>query len=387
MSKNSLTVGFVLDDTLDVTDGVQQNVMTLGKWLTAQGHYVHYIVAQTKRDDLQNIHSITSFVKTRFNQNNVRTPKPARKQEIKKVFEHIKFDVLHVQMPYSPLLAGRVMSLASKKTTLVGTFHILPASKLSHHANKILALCLRRTLKLFDATIAVSVPSAKFAEKVYGIKPSVVYNPVNFDSFVAARLEYRDTVTSSESDAHSKHKVRLVFLGRLVERKGIIQLINAYKSLDKETISRSELIICGDGPLRTDCENLGMGYPIVFKGKVSEKEKARQLSMADIAVFPSTGGESFGIVLVEAMAAGSGCVIAGDNPGYRSVFDGCEDALFDANNDSLFAATLKKYITDAVLRAELFTRQQLLAPRYSIDAVGPQVETIYRNAMKRNKGV
>lgn len=387
MSKNSLTVGFVLDDTLDVTDGVQQNVITLGKWLAKHGHQVHYIVAETKRQDLQNVHSITSFIKTSFNQNNVRTPKPARKQDIKKIFECIEFDVLHVQMPYSPLLAGRVMSLANRKTTLVGTFHILPASRLSHYANKLLALCSRRTLRLFDATIAVSAPSAKFAKAVYNIKPSVVYNPVNFDPFVAARSEIRDTVPNNEPETHSNHKVRLVFLGRLVERKGIIQLINAYKSLDKEIVSGSELIICGDGPLRANCENLGVGYPIVFKGKVSEKEKARQLSMADIAVFPSTGGESFGIVLVEAMAAGAGCVIAGDNPGYRSVFDGCEDALFDANNGSLFATTLKKFITDAALRAELFTRQQFLAPRYSIDAIGPQVEAIYRNAMKHNKGM
>ena len=77
-------VGFVLDDTLDKPDGVQQHVLTVGKWLSEQGHEVHYLVANSERKDLENVHSLGKFANFRFNKNNVRTPLPTTNRKIKK---------------------------------------------------------------------------------------------------------------------------------------------------------------------------------------------------------------------------------------------------------------------------------------------------------------
>src|SRR5688572_33467442 len=126
---NKLKVGLVLDGSLDKTDGVQQYVLILGKWLASEGHEVHYLVGETERTDLPNIHSLTRNVSVRFNKNRMSTPLPANLRPIRRLLQQEQFDVLHVQVPYSPVLAGRIIKAADARTAVVGTFHILPHSK------------------------------------------------------------------------------------------------------------------------------------------------------------------------------------------------------------------------------------------------------------------
>jgi Glycosyltransferase Family 4 len=123
-----MKIGFVLDDTLDSTDGVQQYVLTLGKWLKDQGHDVHYLVGATKRRDIPDVHSLSRNMSVRFNGNQMSMPLPAKKFEITALLSTEKFDVLHVQVPYSPLLAHRVIMAAPPQTAIIGTFHIAPNS-------------------------------------------------------------------------------------------------------------------------------------------------------------------------------------------------------------------------------------------------------------------
>ena len=92
-----MKIGLVLDDTLDKPDGVQQHVLTVGKWLSEQGHEVHYLVANTERKDIPNTHSLGRFINVRYNKNNVRTPLPANRNNIRALIRRENFDVLHVQ--------------------------------------------------------------------------------------------------------------------------------------------------------------------------------------------------------------------------------------------------------------------------------------------------
>ena len=119
-----LTVGLVLDDSLDRPDGVQQHVLTLGAWLSDQGHRVHYLATTTRRTDLADLHDVGSALSVRFNGNRLSTPLPASARHLRTVLAAGGFDVLHVAMPYSPLMAGRVVARADESTAVVGTFHL-----------------------------------------------------------------------------------------------------------------------------------------------------------------------------------------------------------------------------------------------------------------------
>src|SRR3989344_2354655 len=124
-----MKIGFVLDDGFDRLDGVQQYMLTNGEWLNKQGHEIHYLVGETARDDIPNLHSLSKNLKVRFNKNRVSIPVRVYKKRILKLLSNEKFDVLHIQMPFSPMLSGYVVRNAPKHTAVVGTFHIAPYGK------------------------------------------------------------------------------------------------------------------------------------------------------------------------------------------------------------------------------------------------------------------
>src|SRR3990167_4916680 len=223
-----MKIALVLDDSLDKPDGVQQYVLTLGSWLTSQKHEVHYLVGATSRKDIPNVHSLSANMRVRFNKNRASMPMIANRKAIRALTEKEKFDVLHVQMPYSPLLAGKIIDYISSGTALVGTFHIFPYGGLQFNFTKDLGLLTRRTLARLDLVMSTSTAAQNFAEKSYKIKSVVMPNPVDLQKFKPARnIKKQD------------EKINIVFLGRLVERKGAMQLLKAVNVLpdeDKERI-------------------------------------------------------------------------------------------------------------------------------------------------------
>src|SRR5487761_1271885 len=97
-----LKIGLVVDDTIDKPDGVQQYVLALGKWFTEQGHEVHYIVGESHRADLPNVHSIARNVAVTFNGNRLTIPLPVPRRKIRNLLDQLNLDVIHVQSPHSP---------------------------------------------------------------------------------------------------------------------------------------------------------------------------------------------------------------------------------------------------------------------------------------------
>lgn len=363
-----MKIGFVLDDSLDSSDGVQQYILTLGSWFTSQGHQVHYLVGQTTRTDLPNIHSLSRNVAVRFNGNRMSMPLPASRSRLRELLRHQKFDVLHIQMPYSPFLGGRILRQAAKyspQTALVGTFHILPFGPWQRRSARVLQKILKPTTKLLAKVWSVSAPAKSFAAQL-GIKSSVLPNSINLNEF---------KVNKPPSGPFT-----IVFLGRLVQRKGCAELLRAIALLDDKKDLR--VIIGGRGPqldyLKRLADQKGLSEIVTFKGYVDEAQKAQFLAAADLAIFPSISGESFGIVLLEAMASGAGVVLAGDNPGYRSVLGELQASLFDPLNAQQLAIKIDGLLNNQKDLNKLHQAQQQLVKRYDVAIIGKKLLSYYQ---------
>ena len=371
-----MKIGFVFDDTLDTTDGIQQYLLTVGPWLIQQGHEVHYLVGETTRSDVPQVHSLSRNIKVRFNGNRMSIPLPARRKALKILLEREQFDVLHVQMPYSPFLAGRIIAAAPAHTAIVGTFHVAPFSRSATVGSRLLAIWCRRTLDRFAAVISVSSAAAEFAERTYGLQTVIIPNVMDYVRFHDAHPlpQYDDDVTT------------VLFLGRLVARKGCQQLLEAVASLPMEEIPPFRVVICGGGPLDSSLNQYvidhNLGKIVEFVGRVSEADKPRYFASADCAVFPSSGGESFGIVLIEAMASGHALVLGGNNPGYRSVLGGRPAQLFSTATPQALMAKLRPALLEPLARQAGAAWGMKEAARYDIASVGPQLIQLYETVVK-----
>ncbi|MEI7683055.1 MAG: glycosyltransferase family 4 protein [Candidatus Saccharibacteria bacterium] len=361
-----MKIGFVLDDGLDRGDGVQQYMLTLGKWLCSQGHEIHYLVGQTHRTDIPYVHSLSRNLFVRFNGNRMSIPLPANNKRIKTLLNSEKYDVLHVQMPYSPFLAAKVIRFAPLDTKIVGTFHILPYGRLQSFAARLLSWYLRDTNKRMSNIWSVSEPARIFAQQI-SITSSVLPNVINLAKFKIVKAK--------------PGSFRIVFLGRLVKRKGCYELLKAFKLVIAEN---PEIIlhIGGSGPenkrLRNWVSNNGLANKVIFDGYIEEADKALYLAKADIAVFPSLGGESFGIVLLEGIASGAGVVLGGNNPGYSSVLGSIPDCLFDPRESSKFANLLIDLYEDRKKRLDLHYNQQNLVKKFDVAVVGEKLLSYYQ---------
>lgn len=369
-----MRVGLVLDESLDPPDGIQQYLLQIGSWLSQRGHSVYYLVGETKRTEPDGILSLSKNIKVKFNGNWLSMPLPVSKHKLRTVLNGLELDVLHVQTPYSPFMAGRMMKLASQNTAVVGTFHILPYSWMANVGSVGLRLLNTRSARRFDAVVAVSEPASKFAAAKYGLECSVIPNTFDYERFATAAP--KDT------------KQKIVFLGRLVERKGIMYLLQSLALLQKEQRLPSDwrIVVGGKGPLREQleqyCQDNNLSSVVEFAGFISEGEKAAFLAGADIAVFPSTGGESFGISLIEAMAASRGVVLAGNNPGYASVMEGFEDQLITPQDIAQFADAIAFWVEHPKERTAQASKQRRYVRRFDITVVGPAVESMYTKALQ-----
>lgn len=370
-----MKIAFVLDDGLDSTDGVQQYVLTLGQWLARHGHTVHYLVGQTTRTDIPSIHSLSRNIAVRFNQNKLTIPLGGSKRRISKILQAEQYDVLHVQIPYSPQFAAKVIKQASDSTAVVGTFHILPYSSTEKHGSRLLGKVLKSSLKRFDEVLSVSEAAQEFALSSYGLDSQVIPNVVDVKRFRFTRKFRHD------------QKLQVVFLGRLVARKGALEFVRALGRLSAELLSQMDVYVGGTGSQRKQLEKeidkQQLGHVVQLSGFIPEEQKADFLARSDIAVFPATGGESFGIVLLEAMAAGAGVVMGGDNPGYRSVLGSWPQTLLDVSHPDTFASQLEHMIQDKALRQRLHQEQQRAVEAYDVPRVGRRILNVYQAAIEK----
>jgi phosphatidylinositol alpha-mannosyltransferase len=305
-------------------------------------------------------------------------PLPASRRRLKQFLAAHHFDIIHVQVPYSPLMAGRLLKVLPETTAVVGTFHILPYSRVVRFANRVLGVWNRRSGRRFDRMLAVSEPAKVFAQQTYGYKEvEVVPNPVRLSQFAGA---------------HSGDPaLNITFLGRLVERKGALQLLKAIAYLRERKLfagtykvhigGKGELL----GQLRAFAATTGLTDIVTFHGFISEEAKADFLAAADIVAYPSLGGESFGIVILEAMAASRGVVLAGNNPGYASVMSPFADQLFDPRDVPALAGLLARWLDDSAGREAIAKEQKAYVEQFDINVVGERLLAVYKQALQSRR--
>lgn len=376
MKKNlkKISVGFLYDDSLDTNDGVAQYVKTIGAWLSANEHQVTYLVGESKIKTWAGgeVYSLAKNLRVSWGGNRLSTPLIPKLKLIKQIIKQKDLDVVHVQIPYSPLMAQIVVNCLDPQTALVGTVHIFPSNIATTLGSKALRLIYGKSLKRIDVVLSVSKAAQEYANNSFKIQTTVVPNTIDISMF-----------KTSQSTTYNANQ-KIVFLGRLVERKGCEELLRAFEILKKQ-LPGATLEIAGDGPLRQRLEkivdNQGLQDSVKFLGFIDEKNKPQFLASAAIACFPALSGESFGIVLIEAMAAGAGVVVGGNNPGYASVLAENSGALVDPRDSVAFAARLETFLTDQDMAQRLHEQQQEQVKQYDVAVVGSRLLQIYEESV------
>jgi phosphatidylinositol alpha-mannosyltransferase len=218
--------------------------------------------------------------------------------KVRRVLRAEQFDVLHLHEPLMPSLCLAV--LAEAETPTVGTFHANNDGALGYRLFRPL---LEGYFGKLDARIAVSEAAKRTISEHFGGQYTIIPNGVDIDRFAGPRVGAGPVPAARDEDRH----FNILFVGRLEPRKGAKYLFRAMPQIVSEVPS-ARLTVVGSGPMsgyyRSHLPE-GATDHVVFAGRVSGEELARQYASADVFCSPATGGESFGIVLIEAMAAGS----------------------------------------------------------------------------------
>ncbi len=273
------------------------------------------------------------------------------------------FDVVHIHEPVAPSIGWD--ALTSADAPLVGTFHCYSESVLPH---KVAALMgARRKLNHLNVRVAVSEAAAWTGRRFYGGRYRVVPNGVVVPAGGVPEPRRR-----APGDP-----LRIAFVGQAVERKGLPVLLRAFEALRREV--PAELIVIGStaeelAPLLVD------GEGVIALGRVDDATKERALRDADILCAPSLGGESFGMVLTEAFAAGTP-VVASDIAGYRDVVaNGVDGVLFPRGDATQLAETLRDLAHDRERVEALAGNAATSAERYAWPRIAEQLVTAYTDA-------
>ncbi|MDQ5885678.1 MAG: hypothetical protein QG628_75 [Patescibacteria group bacterium] len=375
-----MKVGIVCPYNYFRPGGVQECIRELAQELEARGHEVRVIVPQPKVvPDKIDKNVIMIGGSTEFN-----TPFATKadvgmsisNEKIDQLFAAEKFDILHVHEPGVPVLAAQL--LGRSKTVNVATMHAtLPGGVVSKSFEKIMTPFAKYLAPRIDAITAVSTVARQTAlAYVPGAKIELVPNGINLAAYTPTKNIRKTTKQKS-----------IVYIGRLEKRKGVRYLLDAYALLRK-TQSDVHLIIAGDGKLRAGLEARVQKFEIpdvTFLGFISEDKKIELLRNADLYCSPALYGESFGIVLLEAMAAGA-VVVCGNNPGYASVMTGRGRlSLVDPLSTVEFTRRIDMLLHDEQVR-QLWTEwANEYVRQFDYPKIVDQYLAVYKKAIKEKK--
>lgn len=354
-----MRVGLVCPYSFDEPGGVQAHVLDLAEQLRAMGHHAQVLGPASEGTELpEYVTRGGPAVPIKYNGSVARLSFGPQVRRITRDFiEGGNFDVLHLHEPNSPSYSLAAAGIA--QGPIVATYH---ASADSSLALQLALPALRARLEKIRAGIAVSEMAYRWQAEQVGTDPVIIPNGVDTDRFAAQRAPRN----------HSR-EVEIAFLGRLDEpRKGLDILLEALQLID--------------APVRATV--MGAGTPrevdgVTFTGKVTEAQKAEILGRADIFVAPNTGGESFGIILVEAMAAGC-AVVASDIEAFSAVEAGT-GLLFPVGDASALARQLQLLIDDAGLRNHLITAGQVRAQDFDWSTVARKILAVYEAVANEEK--
>ncbi|MFN2464697.1 MAG: glycosyltransferase family 4 protein [Candidatus Dormibacteria bacterium] len=292
---------------------------------------------------------------------------------INRILDKERFDLIHYHEPLMPALPITV--LRASKTCNVGTFHAYSKSSYAYYYGRSM---MRRYHRKLHGLVAVSEPARDFVGRYFRGQYSVVPNGVDLDRFGRA-VEPIPRLMDG--------KINILFLGRLEQRKGLGVLLRAYAQV-KERMPELRLVIVGGSQdrARRRYETFVEAQEIrdvVFTGFVSDDDKPRYFASAHVYCAPNTGKESFGIVLLEAMASGVP-VVASDIPGFAQLITPGREGILVRRDDPLsLASALTLLAGDAELRARLGEAGRRRAQAFSWQRVVDQLVGSYEDAVRR----
>jgi phosphatidylinositol alpha-mannosyltransferase len=290
------------------------------------------------------------------------------RRRLRDVFRHCDFDIIHIHSPLEPTLPlAAVMAAQAIECPVVGTFHM--SARVSP-AYEVFSDALRNYALRLDARIAVSQAARRFAMRYFPGDYKVVPNGVACERFAAPTRPVREIADGT---------ITILFVGRLDMRKRAPSLISAFKMLRREQPD-CRLVIVGKGFMEPACRAAAYpltGRDIVFKGRVSPADLPSCYSSSDIFCSVPGGSESFGIVLLEAMAAGVPVVATGIE-GYREIVaDGIDGILVRPGDTAGLARALARLVRDGGLRARMGQLGRQKAALFDWSRIARRIADIY----------
>ena len=287
------------------------------------------------------------------------------REKLEEILAEERFDLLHVHCPVSPVLP--LLALRIAKQPIVGTFHSTVTSDL---AFRLFRRALLPSYRRIDRTLAVSEAARSCVLRHFPGPVDILPNGVNLERFRPGlrRLERFDDGTPN-----------ILFVGRHDPRKGLPELMAACSALARDSVP-FRLIIVGDGSLRRRIEGMAHGAlegRVHFEGCVSNERLPRYYASSDVFCSPARGGESFGIVLLEAMASGVP-IVATDLPGYRTVLTpGSQGLVVPPRDPGALRLALETLLSRPDLGREMGARGVETSRRYAWPLIAERLEEIY----------
>lgn len=356
--------------------GVQECVLALKAELSDRGHTVQIITPKPKvvpesyDPDIVLVGSAKD-VKSPFQQTTAQVSANLDSTALDEMLNSHKFDVLHFHEPWVPLMSWQLLN-RSKDAAHVATFHAkLPETVMSRTIEKVITPYTKAILKPLGELTAVSDAASEYVTSLTTKKPIIIPNGIDLAKYHPAK------------DKKTPGPHTIVYVGRLEGRKGVKYLIKAFALLANQR-EDVELHIIGDGPDRAKLKELVKNKKIprvVFHGFVSEDAKIKAIQNADIFCSPALYGESFGIVLLEAMALGT-VVLAGNNPGYSAVLkDQADVSVINPKDVRAFTARLEFLLSDDSLRDEWRAWALEYVKQFNYSRITDMYEEVYKKAL------
>jgi phosphatidylinositol alpha-mannosyltransferase len=280
-----------------------------------------------------------------------------------------RFDVVHVHEPPAPVISWDASTF--RGAPVVGTFHAYSTKPVPNQIANLLGA--RRIFNQLSARIAVSDAAAWTGRRWFGGDYEIVPNGVDLSAAPSGPKPPAD-------------HLRLLFVGRAEERKGLPVLLSAFEALVEHVPARLTVIGAEPDEIARRIADPEVAAKTDALGKVSDEELWERLGEADVLVAPSLAGESFGMVLIEAFAAGTP-VIASEIAGYADVVsDGVDGVLVRPADPQALAEQLQRFWHEPERRAEMGDAGRRTAQRYAWPRIADEVTGVYERAGEPQTG-
>jgi phosphatidylinositol alpha-mannosyltransferase len=351
----------------DDAGGVQVHIGELANRLIERGHGV-IVVAPSRRPTTDpHVVRVGRPIDIPYNASNAPIdPRPWSRRRVREVLDTFDPDVVHAHQPTAP--STGMWATLEARAPVVGTFH---SGAGRARIYDLAAPLLRRIANRLAVRIAVSRRAEAFERARIGGTFEIVPNGIDTDRFA----------TTDPADLPAGTK--LLFVGRLDARKGFPIAVGAFARL-AATHPELRLIVVGDGPDRDAVHVLPpeLRARVTMLGAVPNAELPTVAAACDLYLGPSTGGESFGVVLIEAMAAGLP-VVASDTPGYDEVVrDGVDGLLVRPRDADALAVAAGRVLDDPDLAERLIAAGRDRARGFDWSIVVERLEDVYRRALQ-----